>query len=765
MANGILGSGVSALLASQRSLAVTSNNIANVNTEGYSRQRVEFGTRSPEWSGVGYIGRGVEINSIERIYNGAIVSEIRNTTASLNSESSLLALTGQLDNLVADPNAGISPVLQDFFNAVNDVADEPSSLPARQVLVSQSESLVERFSYFSERFSSIESEVNLQLSSSVDEVNSLTSELVNLNEDIVAAIGSSGGSPPNDLLDRRDQVLNRLSEYVAVRVFEEEDGAVNVFIGKGQLIVNRFNSQQLVVTENTFDPGRKEISVVSGNNTIAISGQLAGGAIGGALDFRDRILGPAKNALGRVAIALSSDFNAQHLLGQDLQGNMGTKFFQVPTGVVDHSLSNTGSGLVDINLGNADNLTISDYRLTYTGNDNYTLRRLSDDQVTNLTITPGGTSTEVDGFTVSITTVPDNNDTFLLQPTVRGAETIALAITDATKVAAASPMRSAVSLANTGDGAVVEAKVTNATTFISDDYDLVFADLTPAAVAGTGTGTPADADASGTMEYVLTINGVDVITEDEAGGGGVADLAALAASINGFNAQTGVRAFVDNTVSPTALYLARDPASAVPITVTETLQATAGVMSGDETVTGYFGSTLTSGTPSVTLPDTTAAADSYVVIDSSGAAISAGSYTPGSNIDFNGIQAAVNGTPNTGDQFTIELNANGVGDNSNALILASLRDIPSLDGGVSTYQAAYSQMVSQVGVNARQAEVNFNAQDARLTNATAARDSLSGVNLDEEAANILRFQQAYQAAARVISVADTLFQSLLDAVR
>lgn len=770
MAGGILGSGVSALLANQRSLAVTSNNIANVNTEGYSRQRVEFGTKSPQFSGVGYVGRGVDVNSIERIYNGALVTEVRNTTASLNGELSLLNLAGQLDSLVADPNAGISPVLQSFFNAVNDVADEPSSLPARQVLLSQSEALMDRFSYFSERFSSMASDVNQQLRSSIDAVNGLTSELAQLNEDIVSAIGGGAGSLPNDLLDRRDQVLNNLAEQVAVSVFEEDDGAINVFIGKGQLIVNRFSSQQLVASPDIFNPTRIEISVLTGGNAVEISDQLSGGIIGGSLDYRDRILGSVQNALGRVAIALSSDFNAQNQLGIDLQGNMGTAFFQVPSGVVNSSASNTGTGAVGMSLVNSDNLTISDYRLTYNGSNNYTLRRLSDDQSTNLIIAPGGTSAEVDGFTLSITTAPATNDTFLIQPTVRGAETVALIISDATRVAAASPVRSSVSLSNTGNGSISSASVTNAATFVPDNYDVVFTDVTVAAV-GAGLGAPVEnggGATSDTLQYVLNINGVNVITEGEGAGGTgtIANLTALANAINGTVVQTGVRAYLDNTATPTALYLARDPASAVPITVTETLQATAGgVIEAGDTVTGYFGSVLTRGTASVTLADYTAAADRYVVLDSAGNSIGAGTYTEGGNINLNGIQAAVSGTPNTGDQFAIDPNTSGVGDNTNALILASLRDRPKLDGGVTTYQSAYSQMVSQVGAITRQAEVNYSAQDARLISAKAARDSLSGVNLDEEAANILRFQQAYQAAARMISVADTLFQSLLDAVR
>ncbi len=765
----ILGSGVSALLANQRSLAVTSNNIANVNTEGYSRQRVEFGTKSPQFSGVGYVGRGVDINSIERIYNSALVTEVRNTTASLNGELSLLSLAGQLDSLVADPNAGISPILQSFFDAVNDVADEPSSLPARQVLLSQSEALMDRFSYFSERFSNMTADVNQQISSSVDEINSLTSELAQLNEDIVSAIGGGAGSLPNDLLDRRDQVLNNLAKNVAVSIFEEDDGAINVFIGKGQLIVNRFSSQQLVASPDIFNPTRSEISVLTGGNTVEISGQLSGGIIGGALDYRDRVLGPAQNALGRVAIALSSDFNAQNQLGLDLQGNMGTEFFQVPSGVVNASLNNTGSGALGINLVNSDNLTISDYRLTYNGSNNYTLRRLSDDQSTNLIIAPGNTSTEVDGLTISITAAPAANDTFLLQPTVRGAETVALLISDATRVAAASPVRATVSLSNTGDGQISSASVTNATTFVSDNYNVIFADTTVAA-AGTGIGAPVEnggGATSDTLQYVLNINGVNVIAEGEGAGGTgtIANLTALANAINGAVAQTGVRAYLDNSATPTALYLARDPASAVPITVTETLQATAGAIEAGDTVTGYFGSVLTSGTPSVTVANYTAAADRYVVLDSTGNSIAAGTYTEGVNINFNGIQATVSGRPNTGDQFAIDPNTSGVGDNTNALILAALRDRPKLDGGVTTYQSAYSQMVSQVGATTRQAEVNYAAQQARFNSATAAREGLSGVNLDEEAANILRFQQAYQAAARVISVADTLFQSLLDAVR
>ncbi len=140
------------------------------------------------------------------------------------------------------------------------------------------------------------------------------------------------------------------------------------------------------------------------------------------------------------------------------------------------------------------------------------------------------------------------------------------------------------------------------------------------------------------------------------------------------------------------------------------------------------------------------------------------SYTSGADITYNGWTMQVKGTPAPGDVFTVAANTGGIGDNRNAVLLAGVPEQGSLDSGRTTLVDAYGGMVGDVGSRTRQAELAGKAQSQLLNQAVAAREAVSGVNLDEEAANLVRFQQAYQASAQAISVANTLFQSVLAAV-
>jgi flagellar hook-associated protein 1 FlgK len=138
-------------------------------------------------------------------------------------------------------------------------------------------------------------------------------------------------------------------------------------------------------------------------------------------------------------------------------------------------------------------------------------------------------------------------------------------------------------------------------------------------------------------------------------------------------------------------------------------------------------------------------------------------YTAGSDIDVNGWRVQVSGAPAIGDRFTVTNNSSGTGDNRNALQLAAALQKPVLDGGTTSLSDGVSKFVSGIGVTTRQAQVSRDAQAAVHEENKATLDSISGVNLDEEAANLIKYQQAYQAAAQVIRIADTLFQTLLGA--
>lgn len=636
MTNGIFGIGTSGLLAFQRALGVTGNNIANSATEGYSRQRIDLSTRTPQFAGNGYFGSGVQVSGVQRIFDQFVENQLRTSTSGSQQYGMYYDFSRRVDNLLADPDSGLAPGMQQFFAAVQDVANDPTSSAARQVLISEGESLVDRFRFLNQRLDEQRELVNGQIRSSVEEINSLAEAIADLNTEIVAATGRGGGAPPNDLLDQRDQLVLQLSGLVSVNTVEQDDGALNVFIGNGQNLVLGSRVTTLATDALGPDPRQMNVGYVSPSGIVDITQYMTGGRLGALLDLRSSVLDKAQNTLGLTAIGIAQAFNDQHRLGQDLDGNLGEDFFRVPDPEIIGRSGNGVTGVPDVVIDDYGRLTADDYLIRFNGAD-WELRRDPGGQVLD-TAPPGGTlslgTPPESAFTVDLASLggaPAAGDSFLLRPTRTGAQQIDTVIGDPRQVAAASPMRAVADPANSGSAVVHSVAAV--------DRDAL--DLTPVTVSF-------DAGAS----------------EFQIGG------------------------------------------------------------------------------------------DSFA-LDSSGL----------TEIEYNGWRLTIEGVPGDGDSFDVGPNTGGVGDNRNALALAGLQDERVLGGGTATIQDTYSGLVADVGTRTRQAEIAASAQGKLLEEAQAQRESISGVNLDEEAANLLRYQQAYQAAAQVISVTNSLFDTLINAVR
>ncbi|RLA21188.1 MAG: flagellar hook-associated protein FlgK [Gammaproteobacteria bacterium] len=334
MSSGLLGVATSGLLAFQRSLTTTSHNIANVNTDGYSRQRVDFGTRPAQATGAGFIGKGVDVTAINRAYDDFLTLQVRSSTSSHSELNGYYQLASQVDNFIANENTGMSAALQDFFNAVQEVADDPTSIPARQVMLSEANILTDRFNALNSRFTALQSQVNKGTEGAVAEINNLAASIADLNAKIVVAYGASGGNAPNDLLDQRDFLITQLSEKVDVSTVSQQDGAINVFIGNGQTLVMATTAAQLSTQPNATDPTQLDVMFsIGGAGLVNISQNLTGGELGGTMRFRNEILTPATTALDDIAAQLATDFNTQHALGWDLNGAAGGNLFTVPPAV------------------------------------------------------------------------------------------------------------------------------------------------------------------------------------------------------------------------------------------------------------------------------------------------------------------------------------------------------------------------------------------------------------------------------------------------
>ncbi|WP_324780765.1 flagellar hook-associated protein FlgK [Thiobacillus sedimenti] len=641
MATNILSIGQSALAAAQVGISVTGHNIANAATPGYSRQVVIQGAALAQNFGFGFIGQGAEISSIQRVYNEYLATQVQTSQASKSSLDAHYTQIQQIDNMLADPQAGLSPALQDFFSGVQAMASNPASIPARQATLSSADALVARFQSLAGRLDEINQGVNSQVQSSVTAINSYAQQIATLN-DAISKAQRATGQPPNDLLDQRDQLVLDLNKEIKATVVKQGDGGYNIFIGNGQPLVVGNSTTRLVNVTSPTDPQKIEVAYQASNGSTVIVGDsgFAGGRLGGLIEFRSNTLEPAQNALGRVAIGLASTVNAQHRLGQDLNGALGGDLFTLPTPVVNASANNASTATVTASISNANALTTSDYQLKYDGSQ-YTLTRLSD----NTTSTFAGLPQTVDGVTLNISTTPAAGDTFLIRPTANGASGLALAITDPTKLAAAAPIRTAAG-ANSGSGTISAGAV---------DSTYPASPLAAPVTLTYSTGTP----------DVLNVS----------------------------------------------------PATAVTVT------------------SGGTSTTYPAGTP---VP-----------------------YTAGATYSFGGVSFTLSGAPNNLDTFTVGPNTGGVGDNRNALLLADLQTAHTLGNGTATYQDAYAQLVSDIGNKTRELDVTSSAAGKMLASATQSVQNESGVNLDEEAANLLRYQQAYQAAGKVMQIASQLFNVLL----
>ncbi|OJZ21193.1 MAG: flagellar hook-associated protein FlgK [Thiobacillus sp. 65-29] len=433
MGTNILSIGQSALTAAQVGISVTGHNIANAATPGYNRQVVVQGSALAQDFGAGFLGQGTQIETVRRVYNEFLGVQVQSAQASKSGLETYYAQMRQIDNLLADPDAGLSPVMQDFFASLHEVSADPSSIPARQSVLSTAEALAGRFQGMGARLREIEQGVNSQITTSVTLINSYGEQIAQLN-DAIGRAQRSTGQPPNDLLDQRDQLVLDLNKEIKATVVKQDDGAYNIFIGNGQPLVMGNKASQLVATSAPTNPEKIEIGYKTQSGGIVPVGDagFSGGRLGGLLEFRSKSLEPAQNALGRIGITLASEFNTQHAAGVDRNGTAGAAFFNVAPPVVNAHAANTGSGVVGATLADAGQLTTSDYMLRYDGTQ-YSLTRLSD----NTTFSPVANGDVVDGVQLSMAGAPAAGDSFLIRPTVNGATAFSTLITDPAKLAAA----------------------------------------------------------------------------------------------------------------------------------------------------------------------------------------------------------------------------------------------------------------------------------------------------------------------------------------
>lgn len=651
----LMSIGLRAMTASYAALQTTGHNIANASVEGYSRQQVELATASGQYTGAGFFGKGVQVQTVTRAHDELLTREAASARAGASRDQARLDGLRQLEAIFPTGEAGVGYAAGQFLNAVVDLASHPADLSTRQSVLARADEAAGRFAAAGAQLDSLQAATAENLKSAVATVNGLARSIAEVNQKIAAVQGL--GQTPNDLLDERDRLIGQLSQHVQVATVGAEDGTVSVFIAGGQRLVLGAQASELAVVAAPEDSSRVAVAVNEGGSVrILADGSIGGGSIAGLLEFQNRDLVDARTQLGQLATALAAAVNDQQALGLDMGDPPGPGAAMFTLGA-PRALSNDANqrdaagafmSHVTLAISDATQLVASEYDLRIDPSGvpgTWQLTRRSDGLVR--TVTDGST---VDGFTISLGVPPPaGTDRFLLQPVTRAANDMRRSLGNVMGIAAAAPVTASASPANTGTASI------GALTVVSPSIDPT--------LSATITFTSANGDYSWELRDRLT------------------------------NALVG---------------------------------------SGNAT------------------------------------------WTAGQPIALNGFELSLDGVPRSGDSFSVVKTAFPAANNGNALAMVGLRDLALVGrtlqsngqlGGGQTLTDAYASVIADVGVRVAGADTAATLSTSVAQHAESVRNAASGVNLDEEAARLLHYQQSYQAAAKILQIAQSLFDTVLETAR
>ncbi|MDR0202354.1 MAG: flagellar hook-associated protein FlgK [Delftia acidovorans] len=650
----LLNVGSRALMANQIALQTTGHNIANVNTAGYSRQSVAFQTSPGQNMGSGYIGNGVDVNTILRNFNDLLNRQAATASAVSAADSARATSLTQMQEVFGGGKSGLGAAITDMMNSFGDVAGAPTDPSARQVVLTRMNELAARFRSASAQLDELDYSAKQQMGNDVTLVNSLAGQVATLNAQISRSIAS--GQTPNDLLDQRDQLVRNINKYVQTSQIPADDGSISLFVGGSQPLVLGPNSAQLTLKEATEFPGSGKMALYfqqpGGQNVELTPSMLGGGEIAGLLQFQGSDLTEGRNLLGRMALAIGDTLNQQNNLGLTLSGQSGSNLFKLSM-VSNGSTTGaqwTGANTPTTTVVDSSQLKASDYQVVFGSTAPAgKVIRLSDGMVTDFTSVTDLNSKVIDGLKFDLKAPGTNGNSILFRPMAAGAHDIQAAVHSPNDLAVANPV--AASIKSLGDATLQMGGIQ-----VSAGFDLTnFA----------GAEVSFSKNAAGQLEY---------------------------------------------TITPA-------PAGGIP-------------------ATGLY----TSGQPI--------------------------QLAPGLQVKITGTPA-INGT--TSDKVTLgkatdpQYGTAYQRDAGNASSFLALRDSKLFDGS-TTLSDGFSTAMAQVGTRTQSAQYAAKLSETIAKNLEADRTAVSGVNLDEEAAKLLQYQQSYQASAKMLQVAQSIFDSVLQTV-
>ena len=433
----LLGTGTSALLAFQRAIATTSHNIANVGTEGYSRQRVELEAFVPGNGRDGQAGRGVRVQGIERISSDFAVARVHGATSSHTRETVHHELASRLDAMFADGALDPTESFTRFFAALEDASLDPSSSTSRQLALDAGDEVAQRMRTLQGELDATAGEVDDRRRAGIDRINELAAGIAELNGRLVEHSATGRTKLSADLRDQRDLLVGRLAAEVDIDTVSREDGAVSVSMGDGIGLVIGREARTLRAVVDTTRPGRSDIEIGNGSSWRSVGARLHGGRLGGLEAFEAGTLEPAMQRLGRLAQAFSAGVDAAHANGIRPDGGAGGAWFEVGAPTARGAAGNAGGAALSASITDASSLAATDYRLRFDGGA-WEITRTSDGTRTTATL-----PTTLDGLEIDVSGSPAAGDSFLVSATRGAAGTLRSTIADPDALAFAEPGASA----------------------------------------------------------------------------------------------------------------------------------------------------------------------------------------------------------------------------------------------------------------------------------------------------------------------------------
>ena len=321
----MLGISSGAIGAYQRALSTVSNNIANVNTEGYSRQDVVLADSAPKKLASMYVGTGVMLQTIKRQFDAFAESNLRSSTSDLASQKPMVDYAKRVMDVMGDKSIGLSSALDTFFAAAGSLSADPASSVLRTSFMTSADGVASRFGELSSQMNLISTETRQGLDSAATQVNTLTSQLALINQNLTKSPTLEG--QPAELLDRRDLTLRQLSDLVRTKVTFTINGSVNVSLGTTMtqgLVVDGNRSRPIGVNSAVKD--KVELVLDPYGNTESLA-SVSGGQIGGYQNFISQVLEPSQKNLSALARTFATETNAIQKNGIDGYGQMGQDLF------------------------------------------------------------------------------------------------------------------------------------------------------------------------------------------------------------------------------------------------------------------------------------------------------------------------------------------------------------------------------------------------------------------------------------------------------